>query len=198
MKLTDLASAGHTSHLLRGDTRRPPDVDKAVACALERTQRQPALSLNHAVELDRELSRMGWSEPITYAMHGTASPCLNSDEDGAPWRTSAPGAFDCLYRAHRQSVESQGCALSMAFRRARGPEIPALNLLYANESVDIESLWIRFFNKYLSYYGSQNTVVLKPGTGSWFDRIHGASSSSTEKHTGGHWFEGVLNFVCEV
>jgi glycosyltransferase involved in cell wall biosynthesis len=73
----------------------------------------------------------------------------------------------------------------MAFRRARGPEIPALNLLYANESVGIESLWIRFFNKYLSYYDSQNTVALKPGTGSWFNRIHGASSSTAEKYTGG-------------
>ncbi len=166
-------------------TRKPPELEKALADALDRTQRQPAFALTHAVELDRELSRIGWSEPITYALHGTASPHTNSDADGAPWRASKPGMFDCLYQAHRQSVESPGLALATAFTHARGPEIPALNLLYANECLGIDSLWLRFFNKYLAYYGAQNAVSLKPGSACRFDRLCSPAGSLHKTPSGG-------------
>ena len=152
---------------------------------MDRTKQQPALALHHAVELDRELSRMGWSEPITYALHGTATPTGNSDENGAPWRSSTPGTFDCLYQAHRQRVDSLGLALATAFRKARGPEIPALNLLYANECFDLDSLWLRFFNKYLAYHGAQNAVCLKPGSASRFERLCRSANSPHKIHTEG-------------
>jgi hypothetical protein len=142
-----------------------------LADAKDSTLRQPTMALHHAVDLDRELSHMGWSEPITYALHGVATPGSNSDEDGAPWRTSPPGQFECLYQALRQSAQSPSQALATAFNTARGPEIPALNLLYANECLDIDSLWLKFFNKYLAYYGAQNAISLNPGSASRFDRL---------------------------
>lgn len=152
-------------------TNRPIELEQALADAMHRTQRQPELALSHAVELDRQLGRMGISEPTTYARHGTATPHCNSDAEGAPWRTSPPGQFDCLYKALRQSVQSPGLALATAFNNARGPEIPALNLLYANECLDIDSLWLRFFNKYLAYHGAQNAISLNPGSASRFERL---------------------------
>jgi hypothetical protein len=152
-------------------TNRPVELEQALAGAIRRTQLQPTLALSHAVELDRQLSQMGFSEPTTYALHGTATPRSNSDADGAPWRTSPPGLFDCLYQSLQQPVQSSGLALAAAFNSARGPEIPALNLLYANECLDIDSLWLRFFNKYLAYYGAQNIISLHPGTCSRFDRL---------------------------
>ena len=93
-------------------TSRPTEVEKALAHAKDRTLRQPTMALNHAVELDRELSRMGWSEPTTYALHGMATPESNSDKDGAPWRTSTPGQFECLCQALRPSAQSPGQALA--------------------------------------------------------------------------------------
>ena len=107
-------------------TNQLTELEKVLADAFERTQHQPLMALSHSVELDSELSRMEWSEPITYALHGTATPACNSDQDGAPWRTSPPGTFDCLYQAHRQHLDSPGLALATAFRNARGPEIPAI------------------------------------------------------------------------
>jgi hypothetical protein len=166
-------------------TRKSTELEKVLADAFDRTQHQPALALHHAVDLDRELSRMGWPEPITYALHGTATPTGNSDEDGAPWRASPPGTFDCLHQALRQRVDSPGLALATAFRNARGPEIPALNLLYANECLDLDSLWLRFFNKYLAYHGGQNAVSLKSGDASRFDRLCRSADSPHKMHADG-------------
>jgi hypothetical protein len=156
-----------------------------LAHAKDRTLRQPTMALNHAVELDRELKQMGWSEPITYALHGVASPRSNSDEDGAPWRTSTPGQFECLCQALRPSAQSPGQALATAFKTARGPEIPALNLLYANECLDIDSLWLKFFNKYLTYCGAKNAISLNPGSASRFDRLCSPAGSHHPIQTGG-------------
>lgn len=166
-------------------TNRPIELEQALVDAMHRTQRQPELSLSHAVELDRLLGRMGFSEPTTYARHGTATPHCNSDAEGAPWRTSTPGQFDCLYKALRQSVQSTGLALATAFNNARGPEIPALNLLYANECLDIDSLWLRFFNKYLAYHGAQNAISLNPGSASRFDRLCSPAGRDLTIQTGG-------------
>lgn len=166
-------------------TNRPTEVEKALADSMDRTLRQPTMALNHAVELDREFSQMGWSQPITYALHGMATPRSNSDEDGAPWRTSTPGQFACLYQALHQSAHSPGQALATSFKTARGPEIPALNLLYANECLDIDSLWLRFFNKYLAYYGAQNAISLYPGSDSRFDRFCSPAGSHLNIQTDG-------------
>ena len=165
-------------------TNSPIELEQALADALLRTQRQPALALSHAVDLDRQLSRMGFSEPMTYALHGTATPRSNSDEDGAPWLTSTPGLFDCLHQALGQAVQSPGLALATAFKSARGPEIPALNLLYANECLDIDSLWLRFFNKYLAYHGAQNAIALKPGSASRFERLCSPADRQITLQTG--------------
>jgi hypothetical protein len=166
-------------------TNKPIEVEQVLADAMHRTQRQPALALNHAVDLDRELRQMGWSEPTTYALHGMATPKCNTDEDGAPWRTSIPGLFDCLYQAIRQTVQPPGLALATAFNTARGAEIPALNLLYANECLDIDSLWLRFFNKYLAYHGAQNAISLHPGSASRFDRFCNPAGRHFTLQTGG-------------
>lgn len=166
-------------------TNRPVEIEQALSDAIRRTQRQPTLALSHAVELDRQLSQMGFLEPTTYALHGTASPRSNSDADGAHWRTSTPGQFDCLYQSLQQPVQSPGLALAAAFNNARGPEIPALNLLYANDCMDIDSLWLRFFNKYLAYYGAQNIISLNPGTSSRFDRLRSLAGSYLTTQTGG-------------
>ncbi len=166
-------------------TNRPTVVEQALADAMHRTQQQPTLALNHAVDLDRELSRMGFSEPTTYALHGTATPQSNTDEDGAPWRTSTPGLFNCLYQAIHPAVQPPGLALATAFQNARGPEIPALNLLYANECLDIDSLWLRFFNKYLAYHGTQNAISLNPGSASRFHRFCSPAGHHLTLQTGG-------------
>jgi hypothetical protein len=166
-------------------TKRPIGVEKALADAKDTTLRQPTMALIHAVDLDRELSHMGWSEPITYALHGVATPGSNSDEDGAPWRTSKPGQFECLYQALRQSAQIPGQALATAFKTARGPEIPALNLLYANECLDIDSLWLKFFNKYLAYRGVKNAIALNPGSASRFDRLYSPVGSHLPIQTAG-------------
>jgi len=100
--------------MLKKNTTKPSQVKQVLADAMDRTQRQPELALNHAVDLDRELGRIGWSEPITYALHGAATLQSNSDAAGEPWRTSTPGKFDCLYQAHRQFVASPGLALATA------------------------------------------------------------------------------------
>ena len=166
-------------------TNRPPEVEKALAHAKDRTLKQPTMALHHAFDLDRQLSQMAWSEPITYALHGMATPQANTDEDGAPWRTATPGLFDCLYQAIRQSAHSPGLALATAFHNARGPEIPALNLLYANECLDIDSLWLRFLNKYLAYHGAQNAISLHPGSASRFDRLCSPAGHHLTLQTGG-------------
>ncbi len=161
------------------------ELEKALVNAFEQTKRQPALALIHAVELDRKLKRIGFEEPITYALHGNASPNRNSDQDGAPWRTFAPRRFDCLYQAHRQFGDLCGFALANAFNNARGPEIPALNLLYANECLEIENLWLRFFNKYLSYNGVKSKMLLKKGSASRFERLCSLDATYPNAHTGG-------------
>ena len=48
-----------------------------------------------------------------------------------------------------------------------------LNLLYANECLDMDSLWLRFFNKYLAYHGAQNAISLNPGSASRYERLCG-------------------------
>jgi hypothetical protein len=71
-------------------------------------------------------------------------------------------------------------ALAQAYAQARGPEIPALNLLYANSASDIDSLWLHFFNKYLAHHSlgntTDNSLSLAYGTGSRFDRLQQAKS----------------------
>ena len=165
--------------------RMSHELEKILADALDRTQRQPELALIHALELNDELRQMGCAYPITYSLHGYASQHSNSDQDGAPWRTSEPGRFDCLYQAQRQFGDAPGRALATAFKNARGSEIPALNLLYANECLGIDSLWLRFFNKYLAYHGVQNNLSLKPSSASRFERLYCPTVITVNAHTHG-------------
>jgi glycosyltransferase involved in cell wall biosynthesis len=58
-------------------------------------------------------------------------------------------------------------------------------LLYANECLDIDSLWLRFFNKYLAYYGAQNAISLNPGSDSRFDRFCSPAGSHLKIQTDG-------------
>lgn len=156
----------------------PDLVSQVLAQAMVRTQHQTALALVHAVELDRQLHQLGWLEPLTYALHGTVTQQHHTDRHGAPWRESKPGAFACLYQASR-GTQSAGQSLATAYAQARGPEIQALNLLYANESIAIDSLWLRFINKYLSHYEVPSSLSLTSGGANRFERLIASPTKTT-------------------
>jgi glycosyltransferase involved in cell wall biosynthesis len=58
-------------------------------------------------------------------------------------------------------------------------------LLYANECLGLDSLWLKFFNKYLAYHGAQNAISLNPGSASRFDRFCSPAGHRLTLQTGG-------------
>jgi len=155
-----------------------PDIANIVAQARWRTQKQPGLALMHAVQLDRQLRQMGYFEPVTYAQHGVATLQTNTDDQALPWRQTPAGTYACLHQAQRSELQPDD-ALAQAHAQARGPEIPALNLLYANSATDIDSLWLHFLNKYLTHHSlgnaKDNHLSLAHSPGSRFDRLQPAT-----------------------
>ena len=67
--------------------------------------------------------------------------------------------------------------MATAYASARGPEIPALNLLYANNALALDSLWLHFLNKYLSYHGPGTGLGLSHGVGTRFDRLQAPNTA---------------------
>lgn len=112
------------------------------------------------------------------AAHGWAVPGHCSD-DAPHWRRVSPGRYSALWQAARLARESGHAADAAAhgFLHARGVEIPALNLLYANQALGLDSLWLHYLNKYLAYFpGSTGALrlTLRPGSG---DRLHRLSAN---------------------
>jgi hypothetical protein len=166
------AQPGNAHHAM------PPDIANIVAQARWRTQKQADLALMHAVQLDRQLRQLGYSEPVTYAQHGVVTSQTNTDDQAPDWRQNPPGTLACLHQAQRSAWQTDD-TLAQAYAQARGPEIPALNLLYANSATDIDSLWLHFFNKYLAHHSpgnaKDNQLSLSHGPGSRFDRLQPAT-----------------------
>lgn len=126
----------------------PAEIARAVAEMQAQTVANPYLALNHAIALDKQLADLGWDTPITYSAQGIA---------GLGWvlgETSPNAALKgALIDGHTQTqLGATQTGLATAFHSAHGVEIPALNLLYANQSVVIETLWLHFLNKYLAYF----------------------------------------------
>lgn len=149
----------------------PAEIATLVADARQRTDREPALAGLHAARLDRQIRQTGFATPVSYARHGIATPETNSDCTVPSWQHVQPGTYDCLYQAHRAAPHWAEDALATAYASARGPEIPALNLLYANNALALDSLWLHFLNKYLSYHGPGMGLGLSHGVGPRFDRL---------------------------
>lgn len=161
----------------------PPDIQALVATTQKLSTREPTLALNHAVALDKQLTSAGWLSPVTIAAHGVAGPGWNTD--AAP-----PSPSNTLFTISQRAPASRGGdAHTLAYQHVRGAEIPALNLMYANMCLGVESLWLHFINKYLAYFSPANTtpsntslsntstaayyrLALKPGGAARFNRLH--------------------------
>lgn len=165
------------AHLGDAHHAMPLDIASIVADAQWRTQKQAGLTLVHAVQLDRQLMQMGFAEPVTYAQHGMATLQNNTDDQALHWRQTPAGTLSCLHQAQSSELQPDD-ALAQAYAQARGPEIPALNLLYANSALDLDSLWLHFLNKYLAHHSlgktTDNSLSLAHGAGSRFDRLQHA------------------------
>ena len=70
------------------------------------------------------------------------------------WRQVERSRYAALWRAARaeQDGGSTADAAAVGFLQARGAEIPAVNLLYANQALGLDSLWLHFVNKYLAHF----------------------------------------------
>lgn len=163
----------------------PAAIRQAVANTRQRTLDNPGLAFNHAVELDRQLSDLGWHQPLTYSAQGEATPGWTSDPLGADWRQAPPHSLRALHEASvlgRRGGAQQG--LAHGFIHARGREIPALNVLYANHALNLDRLWLSFINKYLAYFRPHGTTANPPyalqlalGAGDRFWRLRTAHRS---------------------
>ena len=158
-----------------------PEATALTELARVRTSREPDRALLHANELDIQLAARGWTLPVTYGANGISSTGLPHPRTSD---LSPDLVLATLARAEADaSKEGYGATLAFAFRSAQGPEIRALNLLYANCATASESLWLKFFNKYLAYFGKSEEhdsngapylIGLSRGVGDRFSRLRGA------------------------
>ena len=166
----------------------PQPVQDSIDATRSLTTLQPELALNHAWHLDQALRSEGWQKPLTMAAHGLAVPGWNSDTGGADWRSAPPLSFSALATGGR--LAAQGRALdgaAWAWRHSRGQEIPAINLMYANQALAVETLWLHFVNKYLAYFGEAGrtpSLALSRAGGTRFDRL-AAGGAAPPRHSRG-------------
>ncbi|WPL18695.1 Putative glycosyltransferase EpsE [Thiorhodovibrio winogradskyi] len=168
----------------------PAAVRQALAAARKRSIETPELALNHAVELDNHLYKAGWRAPLTYAARGEAvpgTPPFSRDTGAVHASKRHMGILHQADQLARQHEALQGIAL--AFMHAHGTEVPALNLLYANQALEVESLWLRFINKYLAYLSESETqekapyqLDLEPGLEPRFQRLRSAHLEHLPRH----------------
>ena len=175
--------------------RLPIQVAAAVNAATDLTCREPSLAVVHAVKLDKQLKQMGWTEPTTYASHGCAISQTITDSETAEDIKKYPSKFSNLHKVHCVTPSSDARSIAaLLYSQVRGPEIPALNLCYANIAVGIESLWVHFFNKYLSHHGQDESINLLHGTSSKFDRLKIEEYSTREITTDGPLVSVIMPF----
>jgi hypothetical protein len=159
----------------------PQPVQESVDATRALTALQPQLALNHAWQLDQRLLREGWKVPTTVAAHGTAAPGWNSDAGAADWRNAAPVSFSALATGSRLVAQERALdGAAWVWEHSRGQEIPALNLMYANQALAVESMWLHFLNKYLAYFAGEDgkavsVGLLRSGT-TRFDRLTAGES----------------------
>jgi hypothetical protein len=126
------------------------EVARLVDEAQRKTRKMPELALSHAMELDRKLRLQKIDYPVTYCATDWVSS--RSEKSGVVLAGTDSAPMQTLWRSEqlRRAGEEKKAA-AVAFQSARAAEIPALNLLYANLSLDSEAVWLEFLNKYLAH-----------------------------------------------
>lgn len=144
----------------------------AIKKLIEKSLKTPALAPVYALELDRLLLSMGQT-PLTFSANGVAGATASiaktlglSQLYEAQSGTSAHASGN-LYHAEKLVKEGKHSeAIAHAFANALGPEVNALNLLYANHATTNPKLRLHFLNKYLAAYGQE--IKLDGGEGKNF------------------------------
>lgn len=128
----------------------PVPVARVVSAQRAQTSANPSMALNHAVALDKLLATMNWHSPVTYSSSAIALPGEQLCHVVEPL---VDVSSDAIGRAHAEVMLGGSLrGISEAFQFAQGAQVRALNLLYANQSGSIETLWLHFVNKYLAYF----------------------------------------------
>ena len=109
------------------------------------------------MDLDRQLRGMA-KAPLTFSAKGfsdeATETALALDLDKLFDAQPVQNAGRTLYQAEMLAKEGKRSeAIAHAFANAQGPEINALNLLYANHATTNPKLRLHFLNKYLAAYG---------------------------------------------
>lgn len=155
----------------------------AIKQLIEKSRKTPALAPVYALELDRLLRGMGQA-PLTFSGNGVAGANASAAkalglgqlfeaQSGTPTHTG--GNIHQAEMLVKQGKRSE--ALSHAFANAQGPEVNALNLLYANHATSNPKLRLHFLNKYLAEFGLE--IELEEGWGKdFFHQIKSAQTPS--------------------
>ena len=110
----------------------------------------PWTALKLALSLDKDLAKLGFQRAVTVSKSSLA---IAGDPHNLSGDDSVPSCF--LQEVERRYAESNTLPqadLARCYLTAAGNEVPTLNLIYANQSVLVETLWLHFLNKYLSYF----------------------------------------------
>lgn len=159
----------------------PFEIAQTVTQVQSQTQQSPGLALCDALLLDNKLKTQNWLYPITYSATGIACPAWASKS--SPVTNPALPQMALINAEAKRKQGAPTAAVELAFKTARDAEIPALNLLYANQCLPVETLWLHFVNKYLAYFGSTEDSIQKyslkltPGIGNRFNRLSALHSS---------------------
>jgi glycosyltransferase involved in cell wall biosynthesis len=152
---------------------------------IEKSRQTPALAPIYAMEMDRQLRGMA-KAPLTFSAKGLADEAnetaraLGLDKlfDAQP-KKHAGGT---IYQAEMLAKEGKRSeAIAHAFANAQGPEVNALNLLYANHATTNPKLRLHFLNKYISYYGLEIALQVIDG----IDFFHQIKSMQTSERVDG-------------
>lgn len=154
---------------------------------IEKSRQTPALAPIYAMELDRQLRGMA-KAPLTFSAKGL----VDVDETNETARAlGLDKLFDAqpkkhaggtIYQAEMLAKEGKRSeAIAHAFANAQGPEVNALNLLYANHSTTNPKLRLHFLNKYLAPNGLQIDLE-EDGKKDFF---HSINSKQTPKKVDG-------------
>ena len=124
-----------------------------------KSRQTPALAPIYAMELDRQLRGMA-KAPLTFSAKGFTDEATETARslglDKLFDANSTQHAGGTIYQAEMLAKEGKRSeAISYAFANAHGPEVNALNLIYANHSTTNPKLHLHFLNKYLAAYGLQ-------------------------------------------
>lgn len=117
----------------------PFEIAQTVTQVQSQTQQSPGLALCDALLLDNKLKTLGWLYPITYSATGIACPAWTSKS--SPVISPALPQMALINAEAKRKQGAPTAAVELAFKTARDAEIPALNLLYANQCLPVETLW---------------------------------------------------------